>query len=187
MKGTERTEGTERKSGRALGLFVPRDIGRARELAAACGHAAFAALTGRTVEAAMMFFPAHTWVNFQQMQDALDAVAESNYIVAIQRWPTFLESGIVMLQIMGPWTEIGVPYSAGLKHTHWVAVRDGHIFDINADKWLSEKEWCNRIQPEIVERTARATGIGPRRAFCYQAFVERGGDGKNARDGKDEG
>lgn len=156
-------------------LFQPPDVERAQELGAFCGHAAFAAFTGRSIGDSMLFFKAgQSWVSFNEMQDALDRVAESNYVSAIQRWPTAIESGLVLLQITGPWTEIGVPMVAAMKHTHWVAVRGGRIFDINAGHWQDFCDWQELIEPRIVQdHHYKATGMGPHRAFVYQKFAAR--------------
>lgn len=62
--------------------------------------------------------------------------------------------GLMRVQWGGPWTNPGVPMRVRYRHTHWVAVNDGEVFDINAmcvGGWLSWKEWSEKLVPWLIK------------------------------------
>lgn len=42
--------------------------------------------------------------------------------------------------------------------THWVAFREGHVFDINAGEWTTWDEWKEFHAPRLVQKRRNATG-----------------------------
>lgn len=81
--------------------------------------------------------------------------------VVRKAWPArsvgvmpLLANGLVRIQWSGPWTNPGVPAAAAYRQTHWVAVRDTQVFDINAMSeggWLIVDVWRDQLAPWIVK------------------------------------
>ena len=64
-----------------------------------------------------------------------------------------LAHGLVRVQWGGPWTKPGVPMRVRYRHTHWVAVEGGHVFDINAicvGGWIPYAEWATQLVPWLI-------------------------------------
>ena len=74
------------------------------------------------------------------------------------RWPK--ERGVCLLQFDGPWLESGVPFKARFKYTHFVAAtRDGAlIYDGNANAWMDQAFWNEKIMRVLQRDFRRATG-----------------------------
>lgn len=65
-----------------------------------------------------------------------------------------VEFGLVRVQWGGPWTKPGVPMSARYRQTHWVAIADKEVFDINAvafGGWLYAQEWQGQLVPWLIK------------------------------------
>jgi hypothetical protein len=73
-----------------------------------------------------------------------------------------LKFGLMRVQWAGPWTKPGVPMAARYRQTHWIAVAEDRVFDINAicvGGWLSRAEWKNKLVPWLLrEAVPKATG-----------------------------
>ena len=127
-----------------------------RLFSANCGPASFAALTGLLVTEIMRFFPhfpesSHT--NIPQMNAALSACG----IRAADGGNDWPQNGLCLLQICGPWTDRGWP-GAACRHRHWVAVRNGYVYDVNVNQWLTKKRWESTVMSKLAAAHPRSTG-----------------------------
>lgn len=62
--------------------------------------------------------------------------------------------GLMRVQWSGPWCNPGVPMAARYRHTHWVGLCDGQVFDINcmcAGGWVSWREWVEEVAPWLIK------------------------------------
>jgi len=68
-------------------------------------------------------------------------------------WSTFpeIKFGLVRVQWGGDWTRPGVPMKARYRKTHWVAIKGGFIFDVNAAQWLQHEVWDQKLVPWLCE------------------------------------
>jgi hypothetical protein len=143
-------------------LYTPPDVAEAYDAYRAnCGPAALAAVLRRPVMSVREFFPqfpARAWTNPTQMRAAADAagVMWKAHVLPLRRLPSY--RGLVLLQIDGPWCDPGVPVGAAYRHTHWVGLDGGMVYDANAGEWLPPRRWADEIMSDIVSRTPRATG-----------------------------
>ena len=58
--------------------------------------------------------------------------------------------GLLRIQWGGPWTRPGVPMRVRYRHSHWIAMRGGMVFDINAISvggWIPAREWSEQLVP----------------------------------------
>jgi hypothetical protein len=137
-------------------LGVPEDLAHAhRMFQANCGPASFAALVGTLITDIIRFFPhfpdiPHT--SIPQMRRALRECGVE-YQTA-QEWPRL---GLGLIQFTGPWTARG-SYHESAQNRHWVAVRHGKIYDINAHAWLPLWQWKTEIMQLLVESRPTTTG-----------------------------
>ncbi len=90
--------------------------------------------------------------------------------------------GVALLQFAGPWSRPGVPKIVHLKHTHWVAICDQFIYDINAPTWLSISEWELQIFPEIAANHSGCNGWSAKVSFEIPRLEYRSGSVLNAND-----
>lgn len=61
--------------------------------------------------------------------------------------------GLVRIQWGGRWTNPGVPVRARYRHTHWIAVHNQEVFDINAicaGGWMPSDEWRDQLVPWLL-------------------------------------
>jgi hypothetical protein len=61
--------------------------------------------------------------------------------------------GLMRVQWGGPWTQPGVPMGARYRQTHWVALADDYVFDINAiheGGWLFYAVWKQHLVPWLM-------------------------------------
>ena len=64
-----------------------------------------------------------------------------------------MDLGLVRIQWGGRWTNPGVPMRVRYRHTHWVAVGNGEVFDINAicvGGWMPWDEWQDELVPWLM-------------------------------------
>ena len=63
-------------------------------------------------------------------------------------------SSLVRIQWGGTWTRPGVPMRARYRMTHWIAVHNSMVFDINAlpyqDGWISRAMWALKLVPWLI-------------------------------------
>lgn len=144
----------------AADLYDPPDINIAhREWKANCGPCALAALLGVPVTAVRPYFPAFPekpWCNPTGMKSALELAGVQH---GRPEYPEeFPRCGLAFLQLEGPWEAPGVPVTVAYRHTHWVAVRDRWVYDVNAGEWQIDAAWDEDTMSAVVAHTKRATG-----------------------------
>jgi len=134
-----------------------------------CGPAALCAVTGlRPIEALAVIthFAERGYTNPKMMAAALTAIGASwrrtwECSDAIKpEHPQFPEFGLVRVQWDGPWCKPGVPAVARYFHSHWIAVDDARIFDINClcvGGWVPWLEWDTQVVPWLLKDT-KASG-----------------------------
>ena len=144
---------------------VPRDLWVANALYQAnCGPASFAAVLGTYITQIMQFFthfPLQPHTNIPQMRGALRD-AGVLYDDAGDSWPT---DGLCLIQIDGPWNRS--PWAA-CRFRHWVGTRNGFIYDVNENAWLSLAEWQRRIMEPMVTEIPKAEGWTLLRSFAVE-------------------
>lgn len=143
---------------------TPLDMDIAAEtFGAACGHGALAAATDKRVVDVLRYFPGiekgKRWVNIPDMHEALTALGRRWWSVA-EKWPA---NGVVIVQFTGPWTKPGVPPTAACKHTHWIAAREGYVWDANSPDWMPLAVWEALLVPELMPK--RGDGWRIKRGF----------------------
>lgn len=142
---------------------VPRDLWVAHTLYQAnCGPAAFAAVLGTYITQIMQFFthfPTQPHTNIPQMRGALRS-AGVGYDDAGDVWPT---DGLCLIQIDGPWNRS--PWAA-CRFRHWVGARNGFIYEVNENAWLSLAEWREKVMGPMVAETPKAEGWTLLRSFA---------------------
>lgn len=147
--------------------FVPWDIEIARyNFGANCGPIAFAVAAKMEVCDAMQFFPHFAienrrWTNSMQMREALNAVG----VEAERLKQSFPESGLALVQWLGPWTERAFFSRGSLRYTHWVAVDGDHLFDPNADQWMTLAAWSEAFASVCVREIPSARGWSVKYGF----------------------
>jgi len=135
---------------------VPEDLDvGARLYRANCGPASFAAVAGLLVTDIIRFFPQfpespHT--NIPQMKSALSQCGICEDEMS-EEWP---KDGLCLIQITGPWTERAWSHSA-CGHRHWVAVRNGYVYELNENAWMERADWI-RLMNERAASHSRSTG-----------------------------
>lgn len=109
-----------------------------------CGIAALAAFYGEgaVMEATREFEV--PWINRTMMERALSHMRVNFSKVAAQ----FPKQGIALIQWTGPRLKRDFRGSA-LAYTHWIAVIDDYIFDVNWPSWLPLKSWQELVADEI--------------------------------------
>jgi hypothetical protein len=137
----------EKIAGQAEPLFYsPRDMEVAREnFGAMCGHGALAAILGKEVCLTMKYFGRGGWVNIPMMRAAIE---KSGHLWIKAGKPPAALSALVLLQWTGPWSHPGVPPAAACRYRHWVATREGFVWDANTQRWEPKHEW-KRIIPHL--------------------------------------
>ncbi len=134
---------------------VPADLDIARKLFHAnCGPASFAALVGTLITDIIRFFPhfphsPHT--SIPHMRWALDKCGVA--YKSTDQWPRL---GLALIQFIGPWSDRG-RFHAEAQHRHWVAVSNGHVYDVNAHSWLPLDQWRAIVMPLLIEAHPAAT------------------------------
>lgn len=134
-------------------LYAPPDVEEAfAAWGASCGPAALAAIARVPILPLREHFP-RRYTNPTHMKAAVEALKLS--WSSRQGLPRL---GLAFLQIEGSWCNPGVPVGAAYQRTHWIAVAQNAIYDINAGGWLLAADWRSELMPEIVKATPRATG-----------------------------
>lgn len=132
-------------------LLSPTDFEEAHaQKGAMCGHGALAAALGVSVMAAMAFFDQGGWVNVPMMKDAIQ---RSGHLWQRVDKPNEGSDGVILIQWEGPWTRPGVPPAAACKYRHWIATRQGKVWDVNTQTWDSQDEWKTVVRSIIPERS----------------------------------
>jgi len=160
-------------------LFAPPDVETAfLKFGANCGPAAFAALRHEAVCKAMQWFPHYPekpWTNRTQMKAALDRAGEIWEPIG-DRIP---RHGLCLIELCGPWTTQSYRL-ARLRHTHWVAVCNGYVYDINWNGWLPLKNWEEIVAEELIRSHQQCYGWAVMTGFEVKSFIAD--DSPNALD-----
>lgn len=144
--------------------FFPRDMDAcARVFGAACGHGALAAALGVPVVIVMheCFEDTGGWVNIPMMQVAMRRAGRS------WRRETAIPAtgdGVAMVQWLGSWMEAKVPPHVRCCYRHWIAFRDGLLWDANAHLWMTPEQWHGWV-PQVYPR--RVTGHRVDAAYVF--------------------
>ena len=128
------------------------------EAGAACGHGAYAAAVRCPVVVACAQFtnwPEQRHVGMGDMERALIHGEIDFKMLGRDKWP--VENGLVILEWEGPW-----PPRARPCFRHWVAFREGMIWDSNLEEWKSRSEW-EQFLPDLMPK--RSTGWHIARAY----------------------
>jgi len=81
-------------------------------------------------------------VPFERLFDNEDATGEEN--------PPMPSVGLIRVQWSGPWDDTPERY----RHSHWIAVKNGKVFDFNAINvggWISWEQWEKTLVPWLLE------------------------------------
>jgi hypothetical protein len=137
-----------------LPLFSPLDFRVANKMGAMCGHGALAAAIGLPVlDVYGPFFEGRSgWINVPMMKAA---IIRSGHSWARLEKLDEGQTGVILIQFTGPWTNPGVPVAAACLHRHWIATRAGLVWDVNTERWESQDDWKS-IVPDLLPE--RATG-----------------------------
>jgi hypothetical protein len=137
-------------------LYDPPDSEGAFQLwKANCGPAAFAAILGRPVMDCRPFFPrfpARPWTNPTHMRAALTMAGVAH---TVSKAP--ITRGLAFIQWEGPWSGNEARVLEAYRHTHWLAVAGGMLYDVNAG-WLTAADWERELVPLFLAHDRRYTG-----------------------------
>jgi len=137
-------------------LRAPSDVVVAnRVFGANCGPSSFAAILSLQVCDIMQFFSHFETRCFTTMRDMRAAAEACGIQFAVTN--DFPDFGIALIQLNGPW--MNYPNSARWsgQYTHWVGVCGGDIYDINSGEWVPMEEWKDRVIPQLIRATPKAT------------------------------
>jgi hypothetical protein len=135
---------------------IPNLAEAVRNLGVTCGPVAFAAISGKTLPEAVKCFASFErsgWTTRTNMEKALHK-AKLPFTRLPCVWPG---AGLCLIQFTGPWTKRQFAQAA-LKHTHWVAVFDQYVFDVNWGGWLPQANWQDVVLSEILQSRPDADG-----------------------------
>ena len=67
-----------------------------------------------------------------------------------------LRDGIAYVQWEGSWLKPDAPSVARYRHTHWIAVRNGWVYDMALDsaRWIKKEEWRPRFDAMVAQEYA---------------------------------
>jgi hypothetical protein len=133
----------------------------------ACGPSAFAVLAGIAEDQMESYFPnssSRSWTNRREMEHALHRCGMP-FSRQGKAWPRL---GLCLIHWKGPWTEAKFP-AAVLQRTHWVAVVEDYVFDVNWRGWLPRENWEDVVVTELIRGHANAVGWQPLTA--YELFI----------------
>jgi hypothetical protein len=140
-------------------LFAPPDLSEmARLLGVNCGPAAYAALAGRNILDVIDLFPQYPerpWTSRSQMKNAF----RSSSLSWEEVHNTFPENGVCLVQFNGPWSNYSYRL-AQLRHSHWIAVKNGFVYDVNWEGWLPMQNWEEVVLDELMRTRKRCDGWG---------------------------
>lgn len=140
------------------GGFVPWDVEVARiNFGANCGPTSFAAVLGLEVCSGLRHFPGFVerrWCNFTQMKQALRSCGVS-FTTVRSKLP---QSGLALVQWVGPWVYGDFGGRRSSKYTHWIGVDQKQIFDHTEAKWMPIAIWEEQVAAAFLQEISGATG-----------------------------
>lgn len=149
-----------------------------------CGPSALCAITGKRPDEILQALPQFRqrgYTNPKMMATALRSfgidwqVLLADEISVLSRdisMPTF---GLVRVQWDGPWAKPGVPIRARYRHTHWIAINDDRIFDINCmcvGGWVAASEWKDQVVPWLLAQLEKKSNGNWWPTHCWQLARE---------------
>jgi len=152
-------------------LHTPTDVRLANKLFEAnCGPACLAAILSVQVCDVMCLFehfPTRPFTSRRKMEEILHSLN-----IPFSRTQNLPRFGLALIQFEGPWSQISGSEKWTSRYTHWVAVSNGTIYEVNAERWLTQAEWSIATERLLVHYP-RATGwrIKEGLEVAAQAFV----------------
>lgn len=144
------------------GLYAPADVEEANDrFKANCGPAAFAASTQRTICSVMNLFPKYPGRPWTTIGDMRAAVATDG--IQSAETDVLPKHGLALIQMNKG--EQWLHPMAALKLSHWVAVCDGHFYDINWNGWLPQGVWEQVVFQALRKRHVGVVGWTIRNAI----------------------
>lgn len=125
-------------------FYSPPDMAICAEMQdAACGHGALAAALGIPVVIVMaeLFAEQGGWVNIPMMKEAIGRAEKGCVRLAAIPSAGSPGAGVAIVQWLGRWMEPQVPRAARAAHRHWIAFREGFVWDANRPEWIPLAEW----------------------------------------------
>jgi len=117
-----------------------------------CGGSALSSLFGERTAERVLGGYGHPWTNRRTMENALRKLGVSFE----KRKGGFPGQGLALIQWEGDW--ISRDYrGSSLAHTHWVAVVERFVFDVNWPSWLPLHCWEELVAQNLIA-SRRATG-----------------------------
>ena len=129
--------------------FLDRSLGEGSSFES-CGIASFATFFGK--ENALRHL-SQSWTNRTQMGKALINVGARFKF----KKHSFPSRGLCLIQWTGPWVESSFRGS-DLAYTHWIAVAENYVFDINWGGWLPFTAWEDVVIHSLLRCNDKATG-----------------------------
>lgn len=134
-----------------------------KSIDSSCGEQAFLALFPRMSDSAMLPFGdtfKKGWLNRRDMTKMLRA-AGTVFEVVPGELPTL---GLALIEWTGAWDTESF-WGSDLRHTHWVAVVDGFVFDVNWSGWLPRNIWEEAVLDDMISGMKGATGWRPHTGY----------------------
>lgn len=127
-----------------------------------CGRSALTAFFGPSAADRVLGTKQESWTNRRTMESALKKLGVSFE----KRHGDFPKQGLSLIQWRGGWS--GRDFrGSGLLHTHWVAVVEQYVFDVNWPSWLPLHCWEELVARNLM--TARnATGWSVLTSYAIQ-------------------
>lgn len=144
-----------------LEAFYPVTAGAGGDFG--CGPAAFGAIAGIPSDEVAQYFPnsnERLWTNRQHMEKALQSFGW-RFTRVSDAWP---QLGLCLVHWRGPWTKSQFA-AAIMPRTHWVAVVDEYVFDVNWGGWLPRENWEDIVVSDLIRRHHKADGWEPLTAY----------------------
>jgi hypothetical protein len=110
----------------------------------------------------MQFFAHFETRRFTTVRDMSHALQACG--IAFTLGPDIPDFGLVLIQIDGPWSHLPHARRWSDKYTHWVAVRDEEIYDVNGNECMPVSRWKESVLPLLIGATPRATGWSVKRS-----------------------
>jgi hypothetical protein len=116
-----------------------------------CGPHALASACGQTLERireALLDFHERPWTTPTRIKEALVNLGQDYREDRALRTRLLPARGIARIQWEGRWLKAGVPRRVAYGYTHWVGIREGHVFDtispafgwVPLDLWASQTD-----------------------------------------------
>lgn len=138
-----------------------------------CGVQAFRALFPRmesTIKTLSAAAGLNRGMNRRSMEAALKKLG-THYNVLPRQLP---RTGLALIEWTGTWRAEGF-WGSDLKHTHWVAMAEGFVYDINWSGWLPRRIWEEVVLDEMIASLPKATGWRPHTGYEVAYSLGRSG------------